>query len=87
MMNYQLDLQNDCYLLIVQELRDLKIFERAEIKKRKQYVAYLERLKSSPSFIRTCSEATINEYDKLIVYAKELTQKEEEELKQMARNR
>ena len=82
MMNYQLNLQNDCYLLIVQELRELKIFERAEIKKRKQYVTYLERLKNSPSFIRTCSEGTIEEYDKFIVYAKELSQKEEEEQKQ-----
>ena len=82
MMNYQLNLQNDCYLLIVQELRELKIFERAEIKKRKQYVTYLERLKNSPSFIRTCSEGTIEEYDRFIVYAKELSQKEEEEQKQ-----
>lgn len=76
MMNYQLDLQNDCYLLIAQELRDLKIFERAEPKKRKQYISYLERLTSSTSFRRTCSKGTIEEYEKLIIDVKEFSQKE-----------
>jgi putative mobilization protein traG family len=85
MMNYQLDLQNDCYLLIAQELRDLKIFERAEPKKRKQYVSYLERLKNSTSFKRTCSEGTMKEYEKLILEVKEFIQQEEEEAKANSR--
>lgn len=86
MLNYQLDLQNDCYLLIAQELRDLKIFEKAEKKKRQQYISYLERLTNSASFKRTCSEGTIREYETLIVDVKEFTQREEEE-QQAAKSR
>ena len=81
MMNYQLDLQNDCYLLIAQELEDLKIFEKAELKKRKQYISYLERLTSSASFQRTCSKGTKRAYDELITNVKEFTQKEEDEIR------
>ena len=79
--NFQAELQNDCYLLIVQELRDLQIFERAERKKRQQYVSYLERLTSSKSFKNTCSKNTKLAYEKLILDVKEFSQKEEEELK------
>ena len=85
--NFQAELQNDCYLLIVQELRDLQIFERAERKKRQQYVSYLERLTSSKSFKNTCSKNTKLAYEKLILDVKEFTQKEEEELKAQARQR
>lgn len=85
MSNYQAELQNDCYLLIVQELRDLEIFERAERKKRLQYISYLERLTSSKSFKNTCSKSTLAEYEKLIVDIKDFTQQEEEKLKAKTR--
>lgn len=83
--NYQSELYNECYLLIVNELRDLQIFEKAERKKRMQYISYLERLIKSNSFKNTCSKNTKREYEKLIVEVKDFTQKEEERLKQEAR--
>ena len=85
--NYQSNLQNDCYLLIIQELRDLKIFERAEIKKRKQYISFLEKMVSSTSFNHTCSQGTVKEYETFILEMKELNQREEQQMRDALRNR